>query len=239
MTAMMAGFSKYIKFTRSQKGEAAPADLMACLGCHAPGMRFAADQELQWLETLVVDGQSAAVSDIGVDCVACHALVGSGEPWTHPGEPLTVYGPLSDPVEAKTSDAQVAHQSVFSAGMEKAEMCAACHTYVTPADIHLEGADWDVVCSLTYDAWQEAVEGKAAGNQCQDCHMPKRDGFAAQMEGVSLPQRAVPGHTFPGWHSMAQLESAAEMSLSAVADGGNLRVTVSIHNKAGHRMPDT
>jgi hypothetical protein len=240
ITAMMAGFSKYIKVVQEQKGKVETSDLMGCLGCHAPGMRFASDDDLQWMATLVLDGQRDALSDISVDCVACHSLVGSGEPWTHPGETVVAYGPIEDPVEAKDPQTGVvAHESVFSETMEKAEMCATCHTYVTPADIHVEGGTWDIVCSLTYDAWVEASTGAAAGNQCQDCHMAAVDGFAAQIEGVELPQRAVPGHLFPGWHSDAMLQQATELTVEAAPEGGNLLVTVMVNNKAGHRMPDT
>lgn len=240
VTAMMGSFSKYIKYVREQKGEVASSDLMGCLGCHAPGMRFADDDQLQWLATLVVEGQSSALSDIGVDCVACHVLAGSGEPWTHPGDTLVVYGPLKDPVEAKDPQTgAIAHESVFSETMDKAEMCQACHTYITPDDIHVEGGTWDIVCSLTYDAWLDASTGAAAGNQCQDCHMAAADGLAAQMEGVALPRRAVPGHLFPGWHSDAMLQQATQLAVETKVEGGNLLVTVAINNKAGHRIPDT
>ncbi|NUQ39266.1 MAG: hypothetical protein HUU23_16090 [Caldilineales bacterium] len=239
LTAMMGSFAKYIKYVQSEKGALTSADMMGCLGCHGPAMRFASEEEMLHLATLVVDGQKDAVSDIGVDCVSCHTLAASGEPWVHPEQPLTVYGPLRDAVEAKGGDGQLVHESVFSADMGKSEMCAACHTYITPDDIHVEGGTWDIVCSLTYDAWEVAAKGKATGNQCQDCHMPKRDGFAAQVSGVTMPARAVPSHTFPGWHSDAKLAGATDMSLAAKVEGGTLVVTVTIVSKVGHRMPDT
>lgn len=239
ITAMMAAFAKYIGYVKTTKGSVGTDDLMGCLGCHAPAMRFATDAELQNFATLVVDGQKDAVSNISVDCVACHTLVGSGKPWEKPaGATLTVFGTISDPIEAKMG-ANVVHKSEFSQTMKTSEMCKTCHTYVTPKDLHVEKGTWDIVCSLTYDSWAASKTGKAAGTECQTCHMKAEAGTAVQIAGVTAPKRNVASHTFPGWHSDAMLAGATTMKIASKKEGNDLVLTVTINSKAGHRMPDT
>jgi hypothetical protein len=239
ITAMMAGFKKYIGYVREKKGKVAVPDLMGCLGCHAPAMRFAKEEEIMALAKAVEDGKTDAVANVNVDCVTCHTLAASGDLSKHPGDKLVVSGPIKDPVEAKLPTGQVAHESKYAEITAKAELCQTCHTYVTPKDMKVDGGDWDIVCSLTYDAWKVASTGKEAGKQCQDCHMPTREGQAAQMQGATIPKRTLGAHTFNGWHSKSMLERNFDLALSAKPEGSNLVLTVAVTNKSGHRTPDT
>ncbi len=239
MAGIIGVFATYMNYVKDKKGDVRTSDLLGCLGCHAPAMRFASEKDLQRLATLAANGQGDELTDIGVDCVACHTLAASGKPWERPNDKqLVVYGPIKDPVEAKDpATGTLAHTSAYSEKMDKSEMCATCHTYVKPADIQVEG-DWNIVCTLTYDAWSVASTGKAAGKECQNCHMPAKDGNAVQWSGGPMPQRSVSSHLFPGWHSNALLSQSVNLAMSSHVDGNNLIVTVTVNNNAGHRMPD-
>jgi nitrate/TMAO reductase-like tetraheme cytochrome c subunit len=239
VVAMHAGFKKYITTQEQARGRGLNRnELMACMGCHAPAMRFASDEEFARLAHLVKTDQKDALAGLSVDCLACHALYASGHPEVKPPEEMekqTYYGPLKDAVKT-------VHGNQYAPEMEKSEFCKGCHTYVTPADMKVE-SDWDIICSLTYDAWAEGPHGlkakKADQKQCQSCHMEKKEGKAADVANVVIPTRQVANHSFPGWHDAANLNAATEISLAAKPAAGALQVTVTINNKAGHRIPDT
>lgn len=239
VVAMHAGFKKYITTQEQARGRALNRhELMACIGCHAPGMRFASDEDFARLAQLVKTDQKEALAGLSVDCLACHALHASGHPEAKPPpetEKSTYYGPIKDAVNT-------VHGNKYAPEMNTSAFCKSCHTYVTPADLKLEG-DWDVVCSLTYDAWAAGPHGLQAKQseqkQCQDCHMEKKEGKAAEVTDVEVPLRQVATHTFPGWHDAAKLKAATDIALAAQAASGAFQVTVTIDNKAGHRIPDT
>jgi cytochrome c553 len=237
---MLAGFNRYITTQEQAKGRPLNREeLMGCIGCHAPGMRFASDDEFARLASLVKANQRDALVGLSVDCVACHALHGSGHPETRPPDDLgqlVLHGPISNPL-------RTVHETQFTASMEKSEFCKGCHTYVRPAEMHVN-ADWDIVCSLTYDAWAAGPYGTNAGaarQECQTCHMEKKDGTAAAVPGLQVPTRRISSHLFPGWHNADWMQRAAALSLEsrAGASAGAIELTVHIDNKAGHRFPDT
>lgn len=242
VVAIMAGFKKYITTQEQAKGRPLNRnELMGCLGCHAPAMRFASDDDFARVAQLVKTDQRDALAALNVDCIACHALFGSGHPDAKPPEEMekqVYYSTIRNPV-------QTDHGSQYAASMENAAFCKNCHTYMTPADMKVS-ADWDIVCSLTYDAWAAGPYGPNAPaanrKECQGCHMEKQDGKAAEVEGLQTPTRKVSGHLFPGWHSAAWLQQrTAEISLATKpgATSGTVELVVTINNKAGHRIPDT
>ncbi|MBI4456632.1 MAG: hypothetical protein HY644_12130 [Acidobacteria bacterium] len=238
MVAMHAGFKRYITTQEQAKGRALNRnELMGCVGCHAPAMRFSSDEDFARLAQLVKTDQREALAGLSVDCVACHALSASGHPEVKPPEGIdkqVYYGTIKNPVNP-------GHGAQYASQMEKSEFCKSCHTYVTPADMKVS-ADWDIVCSLTFDAWAAGPYGpkaaKADMRECQSCHMEKKDGKAAEIDGV--PTRKVSSHLFPGWHDAAALRGATEIALATKAGaGGDTELIVTINNKAGHRLPDT
>ena len=241
VVAMHAGFKKYITTQEQAKGRPLNRnELLGCLGCHAPAMQFADDSDFARLVTLVKTDQREALAGLSVDCVACHALYGSGQPDKKPPEGMTrqtYYGTLQNPAKSP-------HGAQFAPQMAKSEFCKSCHTYVTPAHLKL-AADWDIICSLTYDSWAESPYGPkaAAANrkECQSCHMEKRDGRAAALPGLQTPTRKVSSHLFPGWHDPGTLQRATQLSLATRpgAPGGSQELVVTIDNQAGHRIPDT
>ncbi|MBI2821598.1 MAG: hypothetical protein HYX74_05185 [Acidobacteria bacterium] len=239
VVSMQAGFKKYITTQEQAKGRPLNRhELMACIGCHAPAMRFASDGDFARLAQLVKTDQTAALAGLNVDCIACHALMGSGHPDQKPADEMAkqvFYGTIKNPVRS-------VHGNQYAPEMEKSEFCKSCHTYVTPAEMKVN-ADWDIVCTLTYDAWVAGPHGPRARQadikQCQTCHMEKSDGKAANV--AAAPARKVSGHLFPGWHDAAALQRAAEISLASKpgAKAGTAELVVTVDNKAGHRIPDT
>jgi hypothetical protein len=240
VVAMHASFKKYITTQEQAKGRPLNRnELMGCIGCHAPAMRFAADEDFNRLAQLVKTDQKEALAGLNVDCLACHALFGSGHPEVKPPEEMEkqiYYGPIKNAVKT-------VHGNQYAAQMATAEFCKNCHTYVTPADLKVEG-DWDIVCSLAYDTWAAGPHGpkakKADIKQCQGCHMEQSDGKAADVANVVVPQRKVSSHLFPGWHDAATMQKATGISLAGKAgSNGALQLLVTIDNQAGHRIPDT
>jgi hypothetical protein len=237
VVAMFAGFKKYITTQEAARGRALNRDeLMGCLGCHAPAMRFAADADVTRLVELVKTDQRDALAGLSVDCIACHGLVGSGHPDVRPPAALadqTYYSSIENPIPAT-------HKNQYIPLAKTSEFCQSCHTFVTPTDMKVH-ADWEIVCSLTYDAWAAGPHGPNAPaanqKQCQSCHMEKLSGKAADLP--EAPVRQVSGHKFPGWHDAAHLQAATQMSLAGNRTGGNAQLTVTINNLGGHRLPDT
>ena len=241
VVAIHAGFKKYLTTEEQAKGRPLNRnEILGCIGCHAPAMRFASDDDFTRLVQLVKTDQKEALAGLSVDCVACHALVGSGHPETKPPEGMdqqVYYGTIRNPV-------QTAHKSQYAPQMEKSDFCKNCHTYITPPDLKLT-ADWDIICTLTYDSWAAGPHGPTAPQadrkECQNCHMEKKDGMAAEGTGVQAPRRSVSSHAFPGWHDAGALARAAELTVATRPGtrSGALDLVVTIENKAGHRFPDT
>lgn len=240
MVASHGGFKKYIIDEEQRKGRPLNRDeLLACLGCHAPAMRFASDADFTRLAELVKTDQRDAIAALNVDCVSCHALYASGHPEVKPPAAMAdqvYHGTIQNPVAG-------GHRSQYTVQMGTSEFCKNCHTYMTPSDLKVS-AEWDIVCTLTYDSWAEGPLGPAAGanrEECQSCHMEKQDGKAAEVSGLQVPIRKVSSHLFPGWHSAPMLERATDLSLATRpgAASGTMELVVTIDNKAGHRIPDT
>ncbi|MGH7818857.1 MAG: multiheme c-type cytochrome, partial [Candidatus Binatia bacterium] len=195
-------------------------------------------------------------------------------------------GPHADPVDLEQhpldalveSDPEVA--AANSSFMRSSQLCAVCHNVTNPILRIPAGhaaAGQRVPVERTYTEWYFSDFGPTAkGNpnlpldptdpgqrSCQDCHMPKVDGFGADpsLAGAgAIPERQIAQHTFVGGNTWAQdmipfffpdqlpliavfdavqekarqnLESAAE--LSTTLDGATLRVEV--ENLTGHKLP--
>lgn len=241
MVSIQAGLKRFITTEEQVKGRSLNKnELMACVGCHAPAMRFAGEDEFTRLATLVKTDQKEALAELNVDCVACHALVVNGHSDVRPENELSrqvFHASIRNPVKT-------VHGSQYASPMEGSQFCKSCHTYVTPADMKVQ-ADWDIVCSLTFDAWRDGPLGPNAKpgsqKQCQACHMEKKDGKAASAGAQAIPSRKVSSHLFAGWHSPASLQRATSVAVQGKpgAQKGTAEVLVTIENKAGHRIPDT
>ncbi len=155
-----------------------------CVKCHAP---------VAVALGLTTDGSNLDTLDpalLGVGCIACHQV--DGVEGTH-NNPLTysfdhtMRGPIAEPIR---STAHRSARSPFADGTsrEHSDACGSCHDIVTPLGAHIE---------RTYAEWQGSVYADpTVGLGCARCHMPGRDGLAAQVEGA--PARRVHDHRMPG-----------------------------------------
>jgi hypothetical protein len=89
----------------------------------------------------------------------------------------------------------------------------------------------------TYSEWRDSGFGKA-GVACQSCHMPQVKGDVVDPHVKRTKTATVNLHHMPGSHSLQQLTSAIRASLSAVREGNQIKVTVTVSNEsAGHHLP--
>ncbi len=175
-----------------------------------------------------------------VSCTSCHSIV-SVEEHKNAGavfDPREGFrGSIPDPVSTP------AHKSIYSELFTSSDLCGACHNVVNGRDVIIEN---------TYTEWQSSPAA-AAGQQCQDCHMPAYQGQAA----VGGPVREVHRHTFvgvdvaliddfPDREEQARLvtellRSAAQIDVTApdsVRAGGFFPLYVTITSlTAGHHLP--
>jgi hypothetical protein len=162
-----------------------------CVQCHAP---------MAVREGATTDGLNLAEVPQklkGVTCYFCHdakEVTGTHNAPIALAGGTTMYGPFSNAVKNGV------HRSSHSKLMdrrhaESAAFCGACHDIKTksppaPAEVHLE---------RTFAEWQGTVfakEPEAGGLRCGSCHMPSRDGVAADFSGVGL--RRIHSHAMPG-----------------------------------------
>ncbi len=157
-----------------------------CISCHAP-LAVAAGLTTDGLNIAEVPQEMK-----GITCYFCHSI--NGVTGTHNApmtlaDDLVMRGGLEDPVENE------AHASSYSTlhdrrQFESSNLCGPCHDIVTPHGINLE---------RTFQEWKDSLFGNNVSGQhlsCAGCHMPGREGLAADAPGVYL--RITHEHKFPG-----------------------------------------
>jgi hypothetical protein len=223
LTTSLKGIASYIASEQRKKGRFPnKEELSGCFSCHLPTLRYASEQMNEQVARLVLDGKKdelEKLAELNVGCAFCHSAAVNPEV-----EANVYYGPIQDPQPAIRG-----HQSRYSGLMSSSEFCRSCHSF-------LKTADRSIWCTLTYEAWKEGPASKQ-GVQCQYCHMKSRDDVAAQTEG--MPTRVVHSHDFPGGHHPSILQDAVRLALSVKRGRGRLLVQVTMHNLAGHRIPDS
>lgn len=213
-----------------------------CVRCHAP---------VALALGLTTDGTN--LDDVpqayhGVTCYFCHQV--DAVEGTH-NNPLrlafddTMRGPFADPAPGSP------HRSAYSplhdrTQLESGDLCGTCHDIVNPKGVHIE---------RTYTEWLEslyATDDPATRLTCNECHMHRRDGVAADVEGV--PLRRVSDHAMPGvdvaltdWPHREEQRTRVERLLATTLlpllcvdplDDGGYAVAVFLHNvAAGHMFP--
>jgi hypothetical protein len=190
-----------------------PTTARLCLGCHAPLTRVNPDPALAMQATWD-----------GVSCDSCHSLV-SVEP--APGGARMVFepgrvkrGPIRDAVS-------MGHETAYSALHASALVCAGCHEFQNS-----EGTP----IITTYSEWQESTAARQ-GRTCQSCHMDITRADVVDPKVKRVTQK-VNLHEMPGGHSLAQLNKAVEVAMSAAWKDDGLGVTIRLTNKgAGHAVP--
>lgn len=147
-----------------------------CLQCHSPigtrggdvtpGFEFA---------------DLAPITLEGVTCSGCHKVASVARTYNS-GHVIDEDGPLRGPIDDPMENAF--HDSEGSELFAGSELCGGCHDVVEVSGLALE---------RPYDEWL-ASPAAAAGQSCQDCHMPTRRGQAAP----GGPERTLHDHRWVG-----------------------------------------
>lgn len=223
LVTSLSGMKGYIASEQKKKGRFPnKEELSGCFTCHLPTLRYASEEMNEQVARLVLDGKKdelEKLAELKVGCAFCHSAAVNPKI-----EPNVYYGPIQDPQPAIGG-----HQSRYAEIMRSSEFCRSCHSF-------LKTADRDIWCTLTYEAWVEGLSSKQ-GVQCQYCHMKSGDDRAAESEG--MPVRVVHSHDFPGGHHPSILQDAVRLALSVDQANDTLLLQVTMHNLAGHRLPDT
>ncbi len=150
-----------------------------CLKCHAPvAVALGLTTDGLNLDTLPAWAR-------GVTCDFCHSVNGLDPKGGLSNNPLTLRDDGALAAGIKDPVPNTAHASVYSALHDGAEvrsanLCGSCHDVLTPSGVPLERslAEWQASIYAHSDS--------ALRNTCIACHMPGRDGTAANVEGVKL-----------------------------------------------------
>ncbi len=139
-----------------------------------------------------------------------------------PGQAIFA-GPYDDVAPGEDTYVPLYSESAF---------CASCHY----------GVFGDTVVYDSYGEWlRSPYADPAAGQTCQDCHMPPTGAtvFAAPAEGgLERDPDTIPGHLMPGAADVDLLQAAVSLSMHAYVENGALVVTVEIINdQTGHHVP--
>lgn len=238
-----------------------PTAFGGCADCHAPGI----DGPAGGRDLLEATGLAF---EYGVHCDVCHKArdVDLGLPpgaagalvLQRPmesssdlpgGKPVPVmFGPYPDvPNEFMGGS----YQPRFT----RSEFCGACHEQKQAALVPgaaLDPARWPegLPTHATFSEWSEGA-WNTPGTQCQFCHMPEVEGLESTVDvtdatnagitfGFLRPAGSIRGHVFRGplAGSPRLIDGAVSLGLGAAAQGGELAVTVQLHNQAcGHAIP--
>jgi hypothetical protein len=128
----------------------------------------------------------------GVTCTFCHlvdSVGGSSNNPLHLNDSPVLGAAIHDPYEPNRT-----HDAAYVTWLDGTQdnqsgMCGACHDIVTPGGANIE---------RTFDEWKKSRfgVGERTKTSCASCHMPGRDGRAAEVEGA--PTRKVHDHKMVG-----------------------------------------
>ena len=181
-----------------------------CYSCHAPFARTTGSLDLD-----------TKPLDEGVSCDFCHSVRD-----VEVAPTLNIATVQAGNVKTGPhGDAQsTGHETLELPLIRRSEFCAGCHWFAWP--------ETNMPIDWTYQQWFDSPY-RAEGVQCQDCHMPRRDGRASAV--ASAPDRGgVRAHTFHGARHLPTLRGA--LALRARRDRGD--AVIEIENVgAGHSIP--
>ncbi len=212
-----------------------------CVQCHAP---------VALAEGATFDGQN--LDDVspplrGVTCTACHQIDSVEEPHNNATTWIPdawFRGALDRPMPSPAHGHQksVLHDRD---GLASSALCGSCHDVVTTSGVRLE---------RTYLEWSHSQYSEAEVDlqqTCGSCHMPGRDGKAAEVPGA--PERRIHSHAMPGvdvaltdfpeaetQRALVQdaLDSTVWVQLDVFDYGAGTGITVALDNiAAGHGFP--
>ncbi|HEX7478663.1 MAG TPA: hypothetical protein VF331_12710, partial [Polyangiales bacterium] len=211
-----------------------------CIKCHAP---------MAVREGYTKDGlnmKDAPRSLRGITCYFCHNAQEVTDTHNNPiklANDTIMRGGIRDPRNPVVHG--VAYSTLHDGTrFDSAKLCGSCHDIVTPGGVHLE---------RTYAEWQNSVFSHRGGQTCNNCHMQKMSGVAADDPNVQVPARTVHMHLFPGVDTAltpfpdTKVQRAAidcELSQAVLVyqlcpspDPRTEPITLTLETNAGHRFP--
>lgn len=230
----------FLKLTEMAAADAGNLEAAECRACHSPALV----RQEKWLANLP-PGSNPAIDDLthdGISCDFCHSIqrvppVGDIS-WFDEIDPTAPkLGSINDPIPNSF------HESQGDDSFRTSIQCASCHQLEFSTGMPRQN---------TYDEWLNAAAG-GNGFECQDCHMPRYDGPAAD----GGPERSVHRHTFVGvGYALTdfrgidrerQLDEIRELLQGAVFvtpavptevdEGGSLDLLYQIRSVTGHAIP--
>jgi hypothetical protein len=183
----------------------------------------------------------------GVTCTFCHLVDSVGGTSNDPlvlNDAPVLGAAIHDPVEkGRTHDA--AYVTWLDGTQDnQAGMCGSCHDIVTPGGANLE---------RTFDEWKKSRfgVGEQTKKSCAACHMPGKDGRAAEVDGA--PPRTQHDHMMVGVDVatidfperdaqraavQALLDTAIDARLCVTPTAGGATIDVALANRqVGHNWP--
>ncbi len=212
------------------------AQIMKCLDCHAPTVKYASEELAVEIGNMIVtahkmkgtkqgDAAKKELAKLNVGCLSCHNIKAGAVARGLHGEPAPgmIYGPEGE-------DADDAHETEELVDITRSSFCMQCHGKYKAADGET------IQCNTLSGSYQNTYVAQGGSQTCQDCHMKK-------------------GHTFPGGHDLDVVKEGLGLQVEIVPYGhlpGTLKkkvkdpkkwipsavVNVFIANKTGHRIPD-
>ena len=212
--------------------------------------------------------QGKAQAKDGVGCSVCHLIEdkGLGEPASFTGgfqinKQHLAYGPHKDPF-AHPMTMHVGLTPSYGSQTQKSELCATCHTVITPTVDEKGKVLGEFVEQAPYLEWKASSFG-GGDMTCQSCHVPVADNpkenyIAHNPMGrpypPTSPRQPFGLHSFAGANfalpallggadnSMASraqemLSSAAMIEVTPEWKAGVLEASVTLTNLTGHKLP--
>ena len=183
----------------------------SCQRCHEPAQHFKSKVNVP-----------LTVIQEGVGCDFCHSAQFKKK--SKPAEfeinkDGVKHGPIKDAISST-------HECSFSKDHTVSEFCLVCHSNPGKAS--------GLLFCDTQIEWQEFIESKTR-IECQDCHMPTREGRAATLGKM---RDNIHSHNFWGGYAEKMLHSAVMLDISAGVRGNNVYIQVIANNRgAGHYVP--
>lgn len=214
------------------KREVTKQDLMKCMDCHAPVLRFATEELVRKVGHMVVTAVETGderereslrkeLARLNVGCLSCHNLKATSVAPGLRGEPEkgAVYGPGGKEPPA--------HKTIRSAELTTALFCMQCH------GIHTAPDGEEIWCNTLSGSYQHGYVSRGGSRTCQDCHMKDGDRGHRIFGGRDL-ERVKEGIGF-------DVEVSKYLHLPGKGEEKwtpSAIVSVALENRAGHRIPD-
>jgi hypothetical protein len=171
---------------KSKDLQKAASDL--CLKCHAP-MGFTQTVFDNHIKDYTIDkAYNDTLAFDGVSCTLCHQIqndnLGKSESFAGNykiGKEKKIFGPYKDPFEYAMG-MHTQFTPIFGEQVNKSELCATCHTVITPHINENEEINGVFFEQTAYLEWKNSQYSES-GIICQSCHMP------SITEGIDIASR--------------------------------------------------